>query len=88
LPCIAHFEIFFYLLQGETSITTPEMIEEYVKPTETNGTSTQDNDEISTTPLSAVELLKLRQEKIEAKKIMISELVSSILEDPQTNVSW
>ncbi len=43
---------------------------------------------MSTTPLSAVELLKLRQEKIEAKKIMISELVSSILEDPQTNVSW
>lgn len=37
--------------------------------------------------LSAVDLLKIRQEKIDAKKVLITNLVSAILEDPDGNVS-
>ena len=37
--------------------------------------------------LSAVELLEIRREKINAKKVLITSLVSAILEDPNTNVS-
>ena len=74
--------------QDEASFATQEVIEESAKSTETDGTDKQNQiDEMSLIPLSAVELLRIRQEKIEAKKTMISELVSSILEDPQTNVS-
>lgn len=47
-------------------------------------TSTENAAELES--LSAVDLLQKRQEKIEAKKIMISDIVSSILEDPQANV--
>ena len=38
--------------------------------------------------LTTVELLKLRKDKLEKKKLYISELVSSILEDPFANVSY
>ena len=72
---------------GETSFVTQGAIEGNAKSTETDGTDKQDQtDEMSVITLSAVELLRIRQEKIEAKKTMISELVSSILEDPQTNI--
>ena len=78
--------MYFVLLQGEVALTSPEKIEESAKSTEIDSTDKQDQDEVSKIPLSAVELLKIRQEKIEAKKVIISELVSCILEDPQTNV--
>ena len=83
-----HILTYFILPEGEAPITPSlETIEDNTNSTKTNGTIIQDEEEMSTTPLSAVDLLKLRQEKIEAKKIMISELVSSVLEDPQANVS-
>jgi hypothetical protein len=83
-----HILTSFILPEGEAPITPSlETIEDNTNSTKTNGTIIQDEEEMSTTPLSAVDLLKLRQEKIEAKKIMISELVSSVLEDPQANVS-
>ncbi|CAB4012851.1 nucleolar complex 3 homolog [Paramuricea clavata] len=84
----AYFDDFApFVIKSEASITASlETIEENTNLTKTNGTIIQDEEEVSTTPLSAVDILKLRQEKIEAKKIMISELVSSVLEDPQANI--
>lgn len=43
---------------------------------------------VSSLTLTTVELLKLRKDKLEKKKLYISELVSSILEDPFANVSY
>lgn len=64
-----------------------ETIQDNVKTAETNDTTVEEKNKSPAGQLSAVDLLKIRQEKIEAKKVMISELVSSILEDPQVNVS-
>ncbi|XP_028414221.1 nucleolar complex protein 3 homolog [Dendronephthya gigantea] len=49
-------------------------------------TKDSQNEDMIAAELSAVDLLKLRQEKIEAKKALISELVSSVLEDTQANI--
>lgn len=69
---------------SEETPDTPELVEGCPKQGETKDSQTV---EVAITELSAVDLLKLRQEKIEAKKALISELVSSVLEDTQANVS-
>ena len=76
------------LFQGGTSIMDQsETIQDNDKTAETNGTVVEEKNESPAGPVSAVDVLKIRQKKIQAKKVMISELVSSILEDPQVNVS-
>ena len=80
------FDVFILNIEDISEDLSPKSRPDQAVSTETNAQITKEKEELSTTPVSAVEFLRIRREKIEAKKAMISELVSSILEDPQTNV--